>query len=263
MKNMISTAVKASTKFVGDHAPELLTALGVGGMLTSVIFAVKATPKAVKLLDDAKEAKAEKEEVSVEDVKLNAVETVKATWKVYVPTVATVILSAACIIGSNNVNHRRNVALVTAYTLSETTLKEYRDKVVEKLGEKQEKIVRDEVAKDKLEKNPITNTTEVFITEKGNTLCYDSVSGRYFKSDMEKIKRTVNEMNARMFNEMYVSLNEFYYELGLEGISIGDDLGWNIEKGYLEVDFSSHIADDGTPCLVLDYLVVPKYNYQY
>ncbi|MFR8351429.1 MAG: DUF6353 family protein [Blautia obeum] len=45
--------------------------------------------------------------------------------------------------------------------------------------------MKDAVAKDKVEKNPVV-TREVIITEKGNTLCYDAISGRYFKSDIEK-----------------------------------------------------------------------------
>ena len=94
-------------------------------------------------------------------------------------------------------------------------------------------------------------------------MCYDSVSGRYFKSDMETIKKAENELDARLRNEMYVSLNEFYYEIGLEPLRvIGEDLGWNIDNGYLDLNFSSQIASDGTPCLVLDYGVAPRYDFR-
>ena len=156
---------------------------------------------------------------------------------------------------------RRRAALVTAYTLSESALKEYQEKVVEAIGEKKEQAIRDSIAKDKVTKNPVSNH-EVIITEKGNTLCYDTLSGRYFKSDRDKIDKAINELNRRMRDEMYISLNDFYYEIGLNSIDLGDLLGWNIDNGYIEPTFSYQGADDGTPCLAISYLVEPRYDYR-
>lgn len=171
-------------------------------------------------------------------------------------------MSIACLVGASSVNLRRNAALATAYTLSESTLRDYQKKVVETIGEKKEQSVRDAVAKEKIEQTPV-HTKEVILTGRGESLCYDSVSGRYFKSDMETIKKAENELDARLRNEMYVSLNEFYYEIGLEPLRvIGEDLGWNIDSGYLDLNFSSQIASDGTPCLVLDYGVAPRYDFR-
>ena len=151
--------------------------------------------------------------------------------------------------------------MATAYTLSESALKEYQEKVVETIGEKKEQAIQDAVAKDRIEKNPVS-TNEVIITEKGDTLCLDYPSGRYFKSDREKINKAVNELNRRMRDEMYISLNEFYYEIGLSGIGIGEELGWNIDQGYIEPSFSCQLAEDGTPCLVISYLVGPRYDFR-
>ena len=47
-------------------------------------------------------------------------------------------------------------------------------------GEKKHETVKDAITRDKIEKNPVV-TREIIITEKGNTLCYDAISGRYFK----------------------------------------------------------------------------------
>ena len=157
-------------------------------------------------------------------------------------------------------NFRRNAVLAAAYKLSETTLSDYEEKVVEVIGEKKEKEIREAVVKDKLKKQPV-NASEVIITEKGNTLCFDTLSGRYFKSDRELVNRSVNNLNRKMRNDNYCSLNEFYDELGLDHIDIGYDLGWNIDRGYLEVDFGSHLASDGTPCMTIEYLTRPQYDY--
>ena len=107
------------------------------------------------------------------------------------------------------------------------------------------------------QKNVISN-----VVEKGNTLCYDSISGRYFKSDIEKIKKAENELNKKMLNEMYLSLNEFYDELGLRPTSLGNELGWNIDDGLIDIHFSSQLSEDDQPCLVLDYCVAPRYGYE-
>lgn len=252
-KKTIPTALRNLQNATKKHSPEILTGIGIAGMITTTIMAVRATPKALILIDEKKE--------ELEAEKLSPKELILTTWKCYIPATAIGTVSVLCLIGASSVNLRRRAALATAYTLSESALKEYQEKVVETIGEKKEQAIRDEVAKDKIEKNPVS-CREVIITEKGNTLCYDAVSGRYFKSDRDKIDKVINELNRRMRDEMYISLNEFYYEIGLNEISLGDQLGWNIDNGYIEPSFSYQGAEDGTPCLVIGYLVEPRYDYR-
>ena len=235
------------------HSPGILTGTGIAGMVITVILAVKATPEALRRIEAYKKKAKRK--------RLTAMETVKASWKCYIPAVVTGGASCGCLIGGNHVAGQRTAALAAAYSLSETALKEYKEKVVETIGEKKEQTDREQVAKDHIRENPVSGNT-IILTGRGDTLCYDDISKRYFKSDIDKIKRAENEINRRLRNEMYISLNEFYDEIGLERIKIGDNIGWNIDKGYLELSFSTQLADDeATPCLVVDYDVVPDYNY--
>lgn len=253
------------------HSPEILMGIGITGMVTTTVMAVRATPKALMLIEVEKrrlnrelleEAKKSGCEECNQITRLEPVDLIKATWKCYIPAGITGIVSIACLIGASSVNARRNAALATAYTLSETTLRDYQKKVIETIGEKKEQTVRDAVAKEHIERDPVENK-EVIFSGRGNTLCYDSISGRYFRSDMDAIKKAENELDARLRNEMYISLNEFYYEIGLEPLSvIGDDLGWNIDSGYLDLGFSSQIATDGTPCLVIEYNPAPRYDHR-
>lgn len=252
-KTNVIKALQNMEDALRKHSPEILTGIGIAGMITTTIMAVRATPKALILIDEKKE--------ELEAEKLPPKELILTTWKCYIPATAIGTVSVLCLIGASSVNLRRRAALATAYTLSESALKEYQEKVVKTIGEKKEQAIRDEVAKDKIEKNPVS-CREVIITEKGNTLCYDAVSGRYFKSDRDKIDKVINELNRRMRDEMYISLNEFYYEIGLNEISLGDQLGWNIDNGYIEPSFSYQGAEDGTPCLVIGYLVEPRYDYR-
>ena len=268
-KSDVTKIFKNIGTMASRRSPEILVGIGIAGMCTTVVLAVKATPKALELIEDeknrhnyelCKEARNSSHDSCNQINQLKPVDVVKVAWKPYVPAAVTGAFSIACLIGASSKYARRNAALATAYKLSETALTEYKDKVVETIGEKKEKTVRDKVAKDKVENNPVTKN-EVIITEKGNTLCYDTISGRYFRSDIEKIKRAVNELNRQMLNDMYISLSEFYDEIGLSHIKNSDELGWNLDDGLIDIDFSSQLADDGTPCIVVDYLVAPRYDF--
>lgn len=249
LSGLVKTAQAALTK----HSPEILTGMGIAGMIGTTILAVKATPKALRIIE------AKKEEAEAE--KLTPTETIKATWKCYIPAAVTGTASIACLIGASSVNARRNTALAAAYKLSETALTEYKEKVIETVGEKKEKAVRDAVARDKIKNHPVEKR-DVIITGKGKTLCYDPYSDRYFESDIEKLRKAANELNLRMFSEMYVTLNDFYSEIGLREIAVGHDLGWNINNGgKVELYFSPQLTDDEEPCVCVEFEVPPKYGF--
>lgn len=234
------------------HSPEILTGIGISGMITTTVLAVKATPKALMLLEDARYEKGSA---------LKPVEKVKAAWKPYVPAVVTGTVSIACLIGANSVHSRRTAALAAAYQLSETALAEYREKVVETLGEKRERSVREKISKDRVEKQPVS-TSEVYITNKGDTLFLDPLSKRYFKSDIELIRKAENTLNKQMLHDIsgYVSLNDFYCEIDLPFTDLGYDIGWNTDK-LIDLDFHAVQADDGRPCLSIDFITPPQYKF--
>lgn len=235
-----------------DHSAEILLGLGIASGISATVWAVKETPKALKLIEEKKREERRDE--------LTPIEYVQTTWKCYIPAAMSGAFSIACLIGSHSVHARRNAALAAAYKLSETALSEYREQVIETIGEKKEKVVREKVDKARIEKNPVSKS-DVIITEKGNTLCYDSLSGRYFRSDIDRIKKAAIEVNRQLVLNMYASLNDFYDELNLEHTQIGYELGWKLDDGTLEIDFSSQIADDGTPCIVVNYNIAPKYGF--
>lgn len=252
-KPNVSKMMKTVTQWTTKHSPEILTGVGIASGITTVVLAVKATPKAIKLIEE------EKKDLKTD--KLSPIETVKAAWKPYIPAVLTGAASVACIVSANSVNARRNAALAAAYQISTTALSEYKEKVIETIGEKKERTVREKVAQSRVEKKP-ASTTEVIVTKKGDTMFFDPLSGRYFKSDIEKIKSIVNDLNRRMIGgEQYMSLSEFYLEIGLQPTLVSDKIGWRIDKAQIEIDYPAVKAEDETPCLSLDYLTVPEYGF--
>ena len=221
MKPKVSKLCKDAKDMVLKRSPEILTGIGIAGMITTTVLAVKATPKAINLIEEKKrdiyrEQKGHDPEYRLDYQKPlpSKLDYIKVAWKPYIPAAITGAASISCIIGANSVNARRNAALAAAYNLSRSALTEYKEKVVETIGEKKAKSIKDKIAKDKIDKDPVSKT-DVIITGKGNTLCYDAFNSRYFYSDIDTIKKAINELNRRMLNEMYISLNDFYNELDL------------------------------------------------
>lgn len=249
----LARVAKDAKAVLAKYSPEILTGIGIAGMITSTILAVKATPKALKHIEDAQYEKGEC---------LTAKEKVKACWKDYIPAAATGVTATACVIGASSINYKRNAALAAAYTLSETAFSEYKEKVIETIGEKKERVVKDKIAEDKIKNNPVDGKN-VIITGKGTTLCCDITFNQYFESDIESIRRAINNINGRLNSgEEYISLNDFYDELGVDRIDIGESLGWNVGRdGLLDVTFGTAMSSDGRPCITIQYDVAPRYNY--
>lgn len=251
MKLNFAKAINDAKRLVVKHSPEILTGIGLAGMVTSTVLAVKATPKAVRLMEEAKH------EQEVE--KLSLIETVKATWKCYIPAAVSGIGGAACIIGAQTVNMKRSAALLAAYKLSETALVEYKDQVIETLGEAKEKVIQEKVAEKQVEKSPVTER-EIIRTKRGNTRCYDPLSDRYFYSDLELIRRAENTMNERLLHSICgdATVNDFYDELDMPHTDLGDSMGWNTDR-LVKLHIGSMIADDGEPVIVVGHENPPRY----
>lgn len=247
----LNQMLQQTKRSVKKNSPVILTAVGITGMVTSTVLAVKATPLALDLIREAEFEKGEE---------LTKKEVIKATWKPYMPAVGTAVFSIACIIGANSIHMRRSAALATAYKLSQSALHEFKEKAVEVVGEKKVSEIKQKVNQDKVDKDPVSKT-EVIITDKGKTLMYDTISGRYFESNIEEINKVVNELNRDMLSDMYISLNQFYSAIGLQHTKAGYDLGWQCDKGLIEVDFGATIADDGRPCITIDFPYPPHYGF--
>lgn len=224
------------------HSPELLVCLGVAGFIGTVVMAVKATPKALEILETEEKIKGEP---------LTKKEVVKATWKCYIPTLVTGGTAIACIFGGTRTSVKRNAALAAAYTASEQSMKLYREKVIETIGDKKEKLVRDEVSKEMIAKNPPQNN-QVIITPKGKTLCYEPLSDRYFEGDIESIKRGIDRVNKILRDEMSANVNDYFYNIGLPANCLGDLTGWSVDDYPLEPHYSSQLTDDDRPCFVIN-----------
>lgn len=264
--------INKAKRAIMRESPSILTGIGVTGVFSTTILAIKATPAAESLLyeervdryEDYMERKKADPDYLDPDFDgdptrwhISPLDCVKLTWQCYIPTVISGAITIACIIGANKINLQRNAALMSLYSVTQEALREYQEKVIEVIGKNKEEKVQEELAQDKLEKNPIEEGN-IILTHTGEHLFYDEFSGRYFKSDIETVRRCMNDFNWDLLTDMYKPINEFYDYLGIDPIEGGRRIGWDVESGKIEIKFTAKIATNGEPCIVLGYSTYPK-----
>lgn len=238
IKSVLKTAKRWSLK----HSPELLTALGISGMVGAIFTAVKETPKAQQRIAEAEEDKGEE---------LTFVEKAKATWKVYVPTVVMAGVSIACIVGGTSVNLKRNTALATAYTLAEQSVSELQDKYTDlKKKVHEQKDISEEAPKTQEKtagKQEPAMTSELVIQRTGEELFMDGFCAGTFSSTKARIENTVANLNRDMMNSIdgSISLNEYLWALNRRSSDLGDDFGWNVQTGVIDIYFNPTTDSEG------------------
>jgi hypothetical protein len=247
------TILQATEKFVTDNSPGILTGLGVAGTVTTAVLAVKATIVASEKFRVAKEHQIDYNGRTDTPIK----EVIELVWKDYIPTAAVGTATIAAIVAANHIGSRRAAAIAAAFKLSEQLSGEYKDRVVKTLGLKNEEKMRSELAADKMARTP---GSEVIIISGSEVVFFDEWSGRYFKNEMETIRKAVNEINYKINNYYSASLSDFYEMIGLPKTQISDEFGWNTDE-LLDVEYGSTVLQDGRPAISISYNKVPIRGY--
>lgn len=258
----LSIFAKQAKKLVANNAPAILTSVGVAGALTTAYLVGKASFKVsaelVEIQNGRNEANA-RGELDIDEIDLTFRTKFDLVWKEFVPAAAVAALTVAAIIGANHISTRRAAAMASALTVSDRIFTEYKAKVVEKMGEKKEQAVHDEVVADRVSNLPKKDTEIVVLS--GDVLCLDVRSDRTFTGNMEDIRRAVNDINEELHNESYVALSRFYELVGLRDTAEATEVGWRAGEGLLKPRFTSALTSEGRPCLAVDFDVKPHYRY--
>uniref|UniRef100_A0AAU8GSJ2 Lysin B n=1 Tax=Gordonia phage Petito TaxID=3158876 RepID=A0AAU8GSJ2_9CAUD len=256
----ISDVAKNIEKFALTNSPAILTATAVTGSITAAVLTGQASFKAARLIAEAENERIyDGEDAIALRGPLEAKEKFELVWMLYIPAVAVGVTTIGSIIMANQIGTRRTAAMAAAYSVSEKAFGEYREKIVTRFGEKKEQGVRDEIAQDRVMANPPSDKQLIMVGE-SEVLCYDQFSGRYFNSTMENIKQAQNELNFQIINENYASLNDFYDQLGMPTIEIGDEFGWSCDN-KVDIRFSTVFSTDQRPCIAIDYTTQPHQHY--
>lgn len=228
--------VRFNTKvFFRKNSPTILTCIGAGGMIATVVLAVKATPRAMKLLEDAENEKGEG---------LTKTEVIVTAGPAYIPATIIGLSSIACVFGANVLNKNQSASLASAYALLENSYKEYREKLIELYGKEADKEIRDAIIRDHCEYHVI----DCDIPE-DKLVWVDEISGNSVVRYEREIIDAEYHLNRNFTMRGYASLNEFYEFLGLPTTDYGDAVGWSISDGIYWIDFEHRLVsrDDGGP----------------
>lgn len=240
--------------FLSNNSSTILTILGVVGVGITVHNAVIDSRKAEEIIY-LEEPQSFKEEAAL-------------TWKCYIPTAISAAATIGCIVGSHVVSEHKREAIGSAYLLSQATLNEYQRRVSEKIGEKKEREIYEEVVKNIAEnKSPTLYSDggiagEVIDTGHGNTLFFDTTvpGGLYFKSDINYLRSQINKMNHEVRTEMYFDWNDIYYEWDLPRMKYGSEMIFDVDRP-LEVRMTPQMMDNGQIRVLLSYDLYPKSTY--
>lgn len=236
---------------LSEHATTILTAGGVVGTVTTATLTARASFRAARIIDEAQ---------SQQDEALTKNDKFLLVWPQFVPPAAIGTLTVASIVGANYMSGKQAAALAAAYGVSEGRLKEYQEKVQQKLTGPKNEALHTEIAQDRVNANPPDN--QVLVLTGSDVLCYDMYTDRYFQSTIEKLRAAQNLINEDLFQAQYASLSSFYDLVGLKPTTFSNDVGWNMATtGALELRFDTVLSPDQKPCLAMDFVVPPRPEY--
>lgn len=260
------------------HSPEILVVAGVIGTVASAVMACKATTKVSGIIDGAKETidqihnclenpnMADKytEEDSKKDLAIVYAQTGLQFVKLYGPSVALGIVSLGCILTSNNILRKRNVALAAAYATVDKGFKEYRNRVVERFGKELDKELRFGIKAKEIEEVIVNEKGEEEVVKKTVNVADDpneySDYARIFdcgcsgwtkdpELNLYYLKQQQNYANDRLKAEKYLFLNDVYKMLGFPATKAGQVVGWVYDEenpvGDNFVDFGIYNINSG------------------
>lgn len=251
---VIKHALKMAARAAHNNSSVIMTGAAVSGVAITAAVSYNA---GVKIGDMVSTENARRlcyaEENGVAYYPMTQKEIFKASARRYIVPVISAGVTIGFIITANRIDAHKKAVLASAYALSERTLQKYQDKITEMLGEETEEKIRNAVTDDEIKANPPSKNNQVVVVDGGVTF-KDSFSGRYFKSTIAKVEKAGNKVDRDLNYEMQATLNDLYYELGMPNIPEGDEFGWDIKDGMLDLDVThTALTPDGTPCIVLQY----------
>lgn len=258
---LVTKIVLKSSRFLKKNASTILTCVAAGGVVVTAVTAVKATPEAMRRIDEAEEEKGED---------LTRFEVVKVAAPVYVPSVLFGVSTIACVFGANVLNHRQQAYLVSAYAFADSAHKDYRRKLVELYGEEADENIRTALAMEKREEGLAAYAPGLcpLVDDSDKKLFYDEFLGKYFEASMSEVLNAEFHFNRNFAIGGCVSMEDWYNFLGLEAPEWSTALGWCADAFYedglmpwIEFDHKKVTMDDGLECIIIGFPWEPRADY--
>lgn len=282
MKNQILVKAMEVASNVGKtHGSTILTGLAVVGVLATAIFSAMARPKADEAIEEAEAKKAddemeaaEREGRELKDIsqigKLTFWEKVKASWKCYILTVITGVLTVACIVGGHVISLRKIgdlAATCNVLQMANDRYEKYAEKVKEEIGEEKHEELKtkadEEIRKDQVSKHP-SLIQNAILTGDGEVLFWDPYGVGYIRTSQAALDRAANKitLNALKVKGFPIAtMEDFYMEINIPVEKIpkrADRLMWYVEEHVVEMCcHDSGISESGEPYVIMEFKVEP------
>jgi hypothetical protein len=246
----LTQMVAKTQHYTKKNASTILSCLGALGVVGTTLSAIKATPKAIEVLEER------------DNQSLTTFEKALVVAPVYFPTILFGTATVTCIFGANMLNKKKQATLVSAYAYLNSSFNEYKDKVKAIYGEDGEKRVRDELAKDKYIQQSMSESDK-------DILFFDEYSGRYFESTLFNLQNAVYKLNRTFALEGYTNLNEFYRYVDLPETEYGEVLGWSglkcwevFNNAWIEIKWEDMELPDGLVAQAIRFTIPPEEGYE-
>ena len=240
------------------HSPEILVVAGVIGTVTSAVMACKATLKVNDVIDETKEtietihdcigkglktADGEEytQEVANKELTIVYIQTGWKFAKLYGPAVLLGVASIGCMVGSNHILRKRNIALGAAFTAMDKSFKEYRGRVIEKFGKDLDRELRfntkakqieETVVDENGKESTVTKTVEIVdpnVTHSIYSVVFcEGNTGWTKNAELNKVflLQQQNYANDKLRLNGVLTLNEVYDMIGAPRTAYGQLAGW-------------------------------------
>ena len=281
MNNIVNSATKTFHRIgfkIKKHSPEILLVTGITGVVTSAVMACKATTKVDAIVEESKNTidlihegmetgnirgVEYTEEDGKKDLAIVYVRTGVKFAKLYGPSVLLGLTSIGCILASNNIIHKRNVALSAAYTAIDRSFKGYRSRVIERFGESMDRELRYNIKTQEVKETVVDEETGKKKTVKSTVSVVDpntySDYARFFDEycagwtkdaeyNLMFLRQQQNYANELLKSRGHLFLNEVYDMLGIDRTKAGNIVGWIYDEkhpiGDNFVDFGIYVLDN-------------------
>ena len=281
MSNIVNSATKTFHRVgfqIKKHSPEILLVTGITGVVTSAVMACKATTKVDAIVEETKKSidmihegmeagnicdVEYTEEDGKKDLAIVYIQTGVKFAKLYGPSVLLGLTSIGCILASNNIIHKRNVALSAAYTAIDRSFKGYRSRVIERFGESMDRELRYNIKTQEVKETVVDEETGKKKTVKSTVSVVDpntySDYARFFDEycagwtkdaeyNLMFLRQQQNYANELLKSRGHLFLNEVYDMLGIDRTKAGNIVGWVYDEehpiGDNFVDFGIYVLDN-------------------
>lgn len=270
---------------VQKFSPQILTVVGVAGVVTAGVLAAKATLKLEDVIDIAKadmdNIKEKKENLPAEEYSDSAhkkdltkayFKTAKNLTKLYGLPISLGVVSISCIIGGQGIQYKRTVGAVAAYKTLEETFEKYRERVVAEFGEEKDREFRTsyKVHEETDAEGNVKSTVHGEFGDHDWVAIYDSKNPNWKNSpeyNLMFVKAQETFASQLLNTRGHVLLNDVFDSLGMPRTHEGAVVGWVLEEdGPNFIDFgiqdlqSKHAHVFGSDeelgdCILLDFNV--------